>query len=55
MLFYLLVIPGVVLMLAGSASGSPYGAIGFSREMMLMLAYEAPIVLVLAAVSYNFV
>ena len=46
-LFYLLVVPGMVLMLAGSASGSPFGAIGFSREMMLMLAYETPIVLVL--------
>jgi NADH-quinone oxidoreductase subunit H len=48
-LFYLLVVPGMVLMLAGSASGSPFGAIGFSREMMLMLAYESPIVLVLVA------
>lgn len=50
-LFYLLVVPAVVLMLAGSVSGSPYGAIGFSREMVLMLAYEAPIVLVLVAVG----
>jgi formate hydrogenlyase subunit 4 len=50
-LFYLLVIPGVVLMVAGSSSGSPYGAIGFSREMAMMLAYEAPIVLVLVAVA----
>jgi NADH-quinone oxidoreductase subunit H len=50
-LFYLLAVPAVVLMLAGSASGSPFGAIGFSREMMLMLAYEGPIVLVIAAVA----
>lgn len=50
-LLYLLAIPGVALMLAGSASGSPYGAIGFSREMALMLAYEGPIVLVFAAVG----
>lgn len=48
---YLLAVPGVVLMIAGSASGSPYGAIGFSREMALMLAYEGPIVLVVAAVA----
>ncbi|MER2564445.1 MAG: complex I subunit 1 family protein, partial [Myxococcaceae bacterium] len=39
------------LMVAGSASGSTYGAIGFSREMALMLAYEGPIVLVVAAVA----
>ncbi|PTW62860.1 NADH-quinone oxidoreductase subunit H [Breoghania corrubedonensis] len=48
---YLLVIPGIVLMVAGSSSSSPYGAIGFSREMVLMLAYEGPIVLVAAAVA----
>jgi NADH-quinone oxidoreductase subunit H len=50
-LVYLLAIPGVVLMIAGSVSGSTYGAIGFSREMALMLAYEGPIVLVVAAVA----
>lgn len=50
-LVYLLAIPGVALMVAGSASGSTYGAIGFSREMALMLAYEGPIVLVVAAVA----
>jgi formate hydrogenlyase subunit 4 len=50
-LLYLLAVPGVVLMIAGSASGSPYGAIGFSREMAMMLAYEGPLVLVAAAVA----
>lgn len=48
---YLLTVPAVVLMIAGSASGSPFGAIGFSREMAMMLAYEAPLVLVVAAVA----
>ena len=50
-LVYLLAVPGVALMIAGSASGSPYGAIGFSREMAMMLAYEGPIVLVVLAVG----
>ena len=50
-LLYLLMVPGIVLMLAGSASGSPFGAIGFSREMVLMLAYEAPLVLIAATVA----
>lgn len=50
-LLYLLMVPGIVLMLAGSASGSPFGAIGFSREMVLMLAYEAPLVVVAATVA----
>lgn len=50
-LFYLISIPAVSLMLAGSASGSPYGAIGFSREMAIILAYEGPILLSLVSVA----
>jgi NADH-quinone oxidoreductase subunit H len=50
-LIYLLAVPGVALMIAGSASGSPYGAIGFSREMAMMLAHEGPIVLIVIAVG----
>lgn len=50
-LFYLISLPALALMLAGSSSSSPFGAIGFSREMALMLAYEAPILLVIAAVA----
>lgn len=50
-LLYLLAVPGIVLMVAGSVSGSPFGAIGFSREMALMLAYETTIVLVVIAVA----
>ena len=50
-LLYLLSVPGTVLMVAGSASGSPYGAIGFSREMAIMVAYEATIIFVAAAVA----
>ncbi|WP_319567119.1 respiratory chain complex I subunit 1 family protein [Cohaesibacter marisflavi] len=50
-LLYLLMVPAIVLMIAGSASTSPYGALGFSREMTLMLAYEAPIVLAVLAVA----
>jgi NADH-quinone oxidoreductase subunit H len=50
-LFYLLAVPAVVLMLAGSASGSPFGAIAFSRELSIMMAYEAPILLVILSVA----
>ena len=50
-LLYLLAVPGVALMVAGSSSGSPYGAIGFSREMAMMIAYEGPIVLIVIAVA----
>lgn len=50
-LFYLITVPAVALMLAGSSSGSPFGAIGFSREMAIMLAYEGPILLSITAVA----
>ena len=50
-LLYLLTVPAIVLMLAGSVSGSTFGAIGFSREMSLMLAYEGPLLLVLIGVA----
>lgn len=50
-IFYLLPIPAMALMLGGSASSSPFGAMGFSREMSMMLAYETPLLLVLLAVA----
>lgn len=50
-LFYLLPIPAMALMLGGSASSSPFGAMGFSREMMLMLAYETPFLMILLSVA----
>ena len=50
-IFYLLPIPAMAIMLGGSASSSPYGAVGFSREMMLMLAYETPLLMILLAVA----
>lgn len=46
MLIYLLAIPAVALMIAGSSSSSPFGAIGFSREMTIVMAYEIPLILV---------
>lgn len=50
-IFYLLPIPAIAIMLGGSASSSPFGAFGFSREMLLMLAYETPLLMVLLAVA----
>ncbi len=38
---YLLYIPALVLIVGGSASRNPFAGIGASREMKLMLAYEA--------------
>lgn len=50
-LLYLLPIPAMALMLAGGASSSPYGALGFSREMCIMFAYEMPLIAAFLAVA----
>ena len=50
-LFCLLPIPAIAIMLGGSASSSPFGAMGFSREMLMMLAYETPLLTILLAVA----
>ena len=50
-ILYLLTIPAVALIVAGSASGSPYAGIGISREMVTMIAYELPLIIVFLAVA----
>ncbi|MFH1039344.1 MAG: complex I subunit 1 family protein [PVC group bacterium] len=42
---YLLAIPAVAVIIGGFASRNPLSALGASREMKLMLAYELPFVL----------
>lgn len=50
-ILYLLTVPGVALIIGGSASGSPYAGIGISREMVTMMAYELPFIVILLAVA----
>lgn len=50
-LLYLLATPALALMIGASASGSPYSAIGYSREMTLTLAYEIPLIIVFLTVA----
>lgn len=50
-LLYLLTIPAVALIIGGSASGSPYAGIGISREMVTMMSYEFPLIMVFLAVA----
>ncbi len=50
---YLLALPAISLMLGGSSSSSPFGAIGFSREMIMMIAYELILLLVMLTVAYK--
>ena len=50
-ILYLLTIPAVMLIIGGSASGSPFAGIGISREMVTMISYELPLVIVFLAVA----
>lgn len=50
-IIYLLTIPAVALILGGSSSGSPFAGVGISREMVTMLAYELPLVIILLAIG----
>ena len=40
---YIMTIPAITLIIGGSASGNPLGALGSAREMKLLFAYELPL------------
>ena len=42
---YVMTIPAIALIIGGSASGNPFGALGAAREMKLLFAYELPLVI----------
>lgn len=48
---YLLTIPAVALIMGGAASGSPYAGVGISREMVAIISYELPLVIVLLTIG----
>lgn len=48
---YLLTLASVTLIMGSAASGSPFAGVGLSREMVAMISYELPLVLVLLAVG----
>lgn len=49
-ILYLLAIPAVAMLIGGMASSSPYASIGASREVITMIAYELPLILVIVAI-----
>jgi len=49
-IFYLLAIPSLTFIIGALASGNPIAAIGASREMKLIIAYELAFILALAAI-----
>lgn len=44
---YLMTLPSLAIVLGGFASANPFGSLGASREVKLMLAYELPFILAL--------
>jgi len=48
LVLYLLALPGVALAVGGCASGNPLGAMGGARQMKMMLAAFAPLLLAVA-------
>jgi NADH-quinone oxidoreductase subunit H len=50
-LIYLLTIPAVAIIIGGAASGSPFSGVGISREMVTIVSYELPLILVLLTVG----
>ena len=50
-ILYLLTVVGVSMIVGAAASGSPFAGVGLSREMVAMISYELPFVLVMLAVG----
>ncbi len=50
-ILYLLLIPALAAILGAAASGSPYAGVGLSREMVVIISCELPLVLVLLSVA----
>ncbi len=53
LVLYLLLIPGLAMVLGGFASGSPYASIGAQREMVTMLSYELPLATVILTYAWK--
>lgn len=50
-ILYLLTLASVTLIVGSAASGSPFAGVGLSREMVALISYELPLVLVMLAVG----
>ena len=50
-ILYLMLIPALAAILGAASSGSPYAGVGLSREMVVIISCELPLVLVLLAVA----
>ena len=50
-ILYLLLIPALAAIMGAAATGSPYAGVGLSREMVVIISCELPLVLVLLSVA----
>ncbi|MBQ3089984.1 MAG: NADH-quinone oxidoreductase subunit H [Oscillospiraceae bacterium] len=50
-ILYLLTLVSVCMIVGAACSGAPFAGVGLSREMVAMISYELPFVLVILAVS----
>ncbi|MEM3629608.1 MAG: complex I subunit 1 family protein [Candidatus Bathyarchaeia archaeon] len=53
LILYLLAMSSVMVIVGGSSSGNPYGAVGFSRKMTLLIAYEMPMLISIVSITLN--
>lgn len=53
LIMYLLSMSSIALMIGGSASGNPYGAIGFSRKMSIMISYKIPMLIAIISIAFG--
>ncbi len=53
LIIYLLTIPSLMYAVGGAASGNPYGTIGFSRSITMMLAYELTFIMSLVLAMFK--
>lgn len=43
LVMYLLTMSSIMIVIGGSSSGNPYGAVGFSRKIMILIGYDIPL------------
>jgi formate hydrogenlyase subunit 4 len=53
LILYLLTIPSLMYAVGGAASGNPFGAIGFSRSITMIIAYEVILILSMALTVFK--
>ncbi|WGM88737.1 MAG: NADH-quinone oxidoreductase subunit H [Candidatus Bathyarchaeota archaeon] len=53
LVLYLLAMPSLMIMFGGSSSGNPFGTLGFSRAVVMLMSYEVPMIISIGFVSFK--